>query len=284
MAETTLRTPSPLVEESTPLVGTWAFSSLWVYHSARRYSAEQGRPVRGEGAIVTDALSAVVKYGLLPYDMWPSTDENYRAYSDAKIPGAAARATKIKIRGEARRLTDAEAILEHLAAGHSVQIGLPWRSGANRTSDDGRFAWAGFPVGGHAVELLGYDLDSDTLAVGNSWGNARWGVQPASLSDPRDYGFCRWSDFARDLTREAFSTGLVEAVVITEVDVPGPSPTPPGPAPGPPGPTPVPPTPTPPGPVPGPSPAPECKATLVIGSAVYAGTLRLVASAPSAEE
>lgn len=291
MCETTFRTPHPAAPETwSPLLGTPAFSSLWVYWAARQRARDQGRPIIGEGAVVTDALAAVVERGLVLYDAWRSTPENYRSYSDSRPPETAVQSRRIKIEGEAQRLMSADAVLEYLGAGYSVQIGLPWRGG-NRTDADGRFSWAGGAIGGHAVELLGYDLAEDRLWVGNSWDNARWGVQTDEPAVPRGYGYCRWSDFARDLTSRAFTSGAVEAVVITEVDLPdAPTPTPP---PEPPGPPPSPPTPPVPIPVPpsppappGPSPGPSerCRVTVDFGGRLYVGWASAVMMAPIEED
>lgn len=276
MAETSCRTPDPLPERVQPVAGSPAFSPLWVYWVARQYSRQQGRPVLGQGAIVSDALQAVISGGLVLYDVWPATTANYRAYSDDRPPQVALNAFKLRIAGEAKRLTSPDAVLDYLGAGYSVWVGVPWRGG-NTTDRDGRFRWGSSSIGGHAVELLGYDLDLNVLYVGNSWDNAGWGFQPADPNAARGYGYCRWTDFARDLSTSALASGASEAVVITELDWSTPKPPDPPPAPKPP----VPPVPTPVPPPAPPTPGPECKATVTIDGRMFAGTLRVVDFAPA---
>jgi hypothetical protein len=236
MLETTCRTPlgTPL-DPVVPLSGTPTFSALGVYWSARDYSRRKGRPIFGEGAYVTDALAAVCEAGVALYDAWPSTEANYRAYRDDSPPASFTRAPKLRPAGEARRLPTANAVLEYLGAGYSVWFGGPWRGGT-RTDARGFFRWRGVATGGHAVELLGYDVPGDRLWIGNSWDNARWGIQPGDPALPRGYGFCPLSEFRKDLTDGNLAEGEVEAVVICEVDwtAPAPKPTP--------EPTPTPPT------------------------------------------
>lgn len=241
MLETTCRTPAgeniDLVN-ARPLDATPAFSALGVYWAARDYSRRQGRPIRGEGAIVTDALTAVCESGVALYQAWPSTDANYRNYSDNKPPASFRTAPRLRPAGECRRITNEKQVLQYLGAGFSLWFGGPWRGGS-RTAKDGAFSWNNPAQGGHAVELLGYDLDTDRIVIGNSWDNAGWGVQPAVESGlPRGWGYCPWSQFRLDLMAEDFVSGSVEVCVICEVSwappVPVPVPTPePLPVPGP---------------------------------------------------
>ena len=70
----------------------------------------------------------------------------------------------------------------------------------------------GFGVGGHAVELLDYDLDAVRVWIGNSWVNARWGLQPGGI------GYTSWSDLARDLSDSALDSGRSEACVVTDLN------------------------------------------------------------------
>jgi hypothetical protein len=225
MGETSIRTPSPMPSSRdtvSPLPPV-NLSPLWVYYIARRYSRDNGRPISGEGAIVSDAMAAVVKEGHILYDAWPATEANYANYND-KPPASAISARRIPVRGEAQILTDSDHVLEYLGAGFSVWIGVGWK-GSDPTPD-GMFGWSGWAQGGHAVELLGYDLDRDLVCVGNSWDNARWGIQPGG------YGYTKWTALARDLSARNLDSGTNEACVITElqgvdpVPIPTPDPVP----------------------------------------------------------
>lgn len=208
MAETTIRTPSPFDEASQPNPAI-DLSPLWVYAVARKYSRDHGVPISGEGAIVSHALLAVQELGFVKWEAWPGTSENEQSFRDGVIPQAARDAVKLMPIQDVRRLTDPDQILEYLAGGYSVWVGMPWRGGTS-TRSDGYFEWRGRSVGGHAVELLGYDLDADRVVVGNSWGD--WGVNPGCI------GWTRWSAMSRDLTGTALDRGESEACVISEVD------------------------------------------------------------------
>jgi hypothetical protein len=208
MAETSIRTPAPFDDRSEPNPAI-DLSPLWVYSIARAYSRAQGIRLWGEGAIVGHALMAVKEHGFVTWDAWPSTVENERAYRDGVVPQSALDAPKLMPIQDVRRLTHPDQILEYLAGGYSVWIGVPWRGGT-ATRADGFFDWRGRSVGGHAVELLGYDLDEDRALVGNSWDG--WGVRPAGV------GYTRWTSLAKDLSESALAGGSSEACVVAEVD------------------------------------------------------------------
>lgn len=208
MGETTIRTPVPL-DASSPPNPAIDLSPLWVYSVAREFSRSQGVRLGGDGAIVGHALLAVKERGFVGWDAWPCTRENELAYRDGVVPKSALDAPKLMPIQDVRRLTEADQILEYLAAGYSVWAGLPWRGGT-ATRADGYFEWRGRSVGGHAVELLGYDLDADAVWVGNSWDG--WGLRPAGV------GYTRWSAFAADLTSKALDNGTAEACVVAELD------------------------------------------------------------------
>lgn len=208
MAETTIRTPTSFDERTAPNPAI-DLSPLWVYAIAREESRAQGIRLGGEGAIVSHALLAVQKRGFVPWDAWPCTEANERAYRDGRIPQSALDAPKFMPIQDVRRLTGPDQVLEYLAGGYSVWIGVPWRGGM-QTRPDGSFSWGGRAAGGHAVELLGYDLDADRAWIGNSWSG--WGKQPSGV------GVTQWSALARDLTEAALAQGNSEACVVAEVD------------------------------------------------------------------
>lgn len=215
--ETTVQTPDPLRPESEPTGLDVTFSALWCYRIARQETAKYDRSILwGDGAIVSDALKAVQAHGLARYDTWPSTEANYRNYRDDRPPPGVAEAPKYKPIGEVRRLVDPDQVLEYLAAGYSVVVGTNWPEAALRTrpAADGRhwFDWSGRSVGGHAYELLGYDLDADWVCAGNSWDNASWGSQPGG------YAYTKLSVYLRELSAAMLANGRSEAIVYTEVE------------------------------------------------------------------
>lgn len=265
MCETTARTPpgwtgsreAPTVDPSP------SYSPLWVYWIGRRYSAAHGRDLRGQaGSVLSDTLAAVLETGLLPYDAWPATPEAYRAYTDDRPPPSATAGEAVRPAGVARMLTSPDHVLQYLAAGYSVVVGMDWRGGMT-VGPDGWFQWTRRPIGGHAFELLGYSRPQNYMVIGNSWDNDGWGAQPADPTKPRGWAMCPLDQFMRDLTPQSLHSGQVEALVITEVtadDAPMP---PPGPTPGPP--------PTPPAPPAG----PRAVVTVTVGGVVYSGALPL---------
>ena len=242
--------PPPLV--ITP--GVPAISPLWIYWIARQYSAKQGRPLWGQdGAIVSDALLAVMESGVIPWDAWPGTEANYRNYTDKAPPRSALDAPRIKVSGECLRITSVAQLAQYVCGkGLAVVAGTAWRGGM--TAPRGQFNWGASSVGGHAYTISGLDIPADKLTADNSWDNAGWGVQPAEGAVdqqgnilPRGYASTSWRVWAAwEMAAAALSSGATEIIVIEGVQLGDPTPLPdPTPPPSPP----TPPTPpTPPGP------------------------------------
>ncbi len=306
MLELNARFPDGNADAPPPLrivPGMPSLSPLWIYFIARQYSARQGRPLWGqEGAIVSDALMAVMEQGVIPWDAWPGTRANYATYTDKAPPSSVAVATRIQVKGECLRLTSAAQIVRYLCEKRlAVVAGTAWR-GAMSTSRDGRFAWGRGSVGGHAYCLSAVDVENDVLTIDNSWDNAGWGVQPVEGAKdaegnmlPRGFGYTSWGSWsASEASAADLSSGETEVIVIEglSLDLPGPTPVPdpqpqpqPQPTPGPtPTPTPTPqptptPTPTPdPTPVPQPAGGPAVLTGLLQGDdgSVYAASLRRI--------
>lgn len=209
VAETTIRTPDGFGADTPPNPAV-DISPLWVYAKAREYTARSDRSIyNGEGAIVSHALMAVLESGFVPWDAWPCTEANERAYRDGKIPQSALDAKKHMPVGDARRLESFDQILEYLAGGYSVWIGVPWPNGAMNTSGDGSFAWSGRSVGGHAVELIDYDKEAGRAWIANSWQG--WG-------DQLGIGHTSLSSMASTLSDRNLASGQSEAVVVSNVD------------------------------------------------------------------
>ena len=260
MCETTARTPPgwTVINDAKPVDPYPNYSPLWIYWVGRKYSEDHGRSLRGqEGSILSDNLSAVVESGLISYDAWPATVENYRRYDDNRPPSNVSREPTVRPAGEARLLTSPDLVLQYLGAGYSVVVGMDWRGGMT-VGPNGWCSWDQRPIGGHAFELLGYSKTQNYMVIGNSWDNAGWGAQPADPRRPRGWAMCPLDQFMRAMTADAMRSGMVEALVITEVgsdDVPKPVPDPPPPPPPPPPPT----------------PRPTVVVTVTIGGVVYSG-------------
>lgn len=222
--ETLLRMPANRTPDSKPLEGE-ALSPLWVYWLARKYSAAHGMPIRGEGAIVSHAVEALAEDGVVRYEKWTATDDDYRRYSDRIKPGdeliAEADAHPVK---EKALLDSWPKMLEFLAEGFTISIGIPIPEGFSQTDDSGLFHLRGGNIGGHCIELLDYDMDADDAWIGNSWANVRWGAKSDDPAYQRDrmagrtnIGHCSLTDLARLFSDANMRRGVSEAVVINNV-------------------------------------------------------------------
>lgn len=223
MCETLLRMPEPREADSKPLDGT-GLSPLWVYWLARKWSRDHGVNLGGEGAIVSHAIQALNADGVVGWDRWPATDDAYRQYSDRIRPGqdieSEADSHPVK---EMAILDSWDAILHYLAGGFTVSIGVPIPAGITQTNDDGMFRWSGRTIGGHCMELLDYDMDSDRVWLGNSWANARWGARsddPAyqgKCQGHSNIGQCSLTDLEKVFHPSLMANGTSEAVVTNNV-------------------------------------------------------------------
>lgn len=209
LCETTIRTPDGFGDATRPNPAI-DISPLWVYAKAREYTARTDRSIyNGEGAIVSHALLAVKECGFVGWDAWPCTEANEASFRDGQIPGAAISAPRLRPIGDARRLESWDQVREYLAGGYSVWIGVSWPNGAMDTDGQGRFAWTGRSVGGHAVELIDYDETTDRAWIANSWQG--WG-------DGLGIGSTSLRSIASVLSDRNLASGSSEAVVISNVD------------------------------------------------------------------
>lgn len=112
-------------------------------------------------------------------------------------------------------------------------IGINWYDGFDNPDANGRVSISGSVRGGHEVEVIGYDTQTDLWEAVNSWGTS-YGVG--------GHFFFSSVDFTRLLSEQGDATQFVP------LSQPAPTPTPVPPAPTP--------TPVPPGPTPDPIPAP----------------------------
>lgn len=221
-----VNTPTPTIENpSAPKI-----SPLWIYYIARAYSAKAGRQIWGDGAIVSDALLAVIQEGVIEWQYWPGTPENYANYSDTSIPSSARMAPRIKVKGEAVLITNTNDIFYWIGVRNRVVVvGTAWRGGM-KTDRAGNFQWSQRSVGGHAYVLSSYSgmsSPSSRVSADNSWDNAGWGVQPEiGAKDangnllPRGFGFTSLNSLVSlDLSADALSSGRSEAIVIEGLDL-----------------------------------------------------------------
>lgn len=209
VCETTIRTPDGFGPDTPPNPAI-DISPMWVYAKAREYTARTDRSIySGEGAVVSHALLAMKESGFVRWDAWPCTEATEKAYRDGKVPEAAIQAPRLNPIGDVRRLESWDQVREYMAGGYSVWIGVSWPNGAMNTSADGAFTWSGRSVGGHAVELVGYDEPADAIWINNSWKG--WG-------DSLGCGRTSLRAIAATLSDRNIESGASEAVVVSNVD------------------------------------------------------------------
>lgn len=152
---------------------TTDLSRLFVYYNARQLA---NREQEDCGTFIHHAMAAVLAHGACPESMWPyqpaiwatrPTESCYRAATEFEA------------------VSFARAPLG-LASKAAVAMGLPVVFGANLPAEllqveGARGGWiqvpsSGWPApgGGHAMLIVGYDDESGTWTVRNSWGSA-WG-------------------------------------------------------------------------------------------------------------
>lgn len=209
-AETTVRTPDGFTD-ATPPNPPVDFSPLDVYVGSRLEAEANGVSgmFRGEGSIVSYALLYVQRAGFIPYEAWPCTPENEKKAQGRTIPAKAQEAKRFRPYGDVRNLVASDQMIEYMAAGYSLWPGTRWLANAMQTRADGSFTWSGSSVGGHAYELLGYDLDADRVWIGNSWDG--WG-------GPGSIGWTKWSVLAKEFTDRKLAGGESECCVFSNVD------------------------------------------------------------------
>ena len=200
-----------------------------------------------EYSIYSSATAAKSQF-IVPETSWP--------YNGSPISGY--ESTAIAKLASYKELGSSDEVFAALRAGHPVVVGLDVNDSWNSVGSDGRVYPGGSVLGGHALEVVGYQDDASWggggyMTIKNSWGS-KWGDR-GYVHVPYDY--C--------------SDGSCYFLEMTAADYKGHSPTPPppptpdaGPAPTPdagPAPPPPPPPPPPPSDDAGPAPTPGAEPT-----------------------
>lgn len=148
-------------------------SRLFIYWMTRYI---EGTVERDVGAMIRNAIKAVVKFGYPVEDLWPYVIREFKT-----VPSEAAQkaAWKERIKAYERVDRDLNHFREILSAGYPIILGFSvydsiFRTDVRRTG--------GIPVpkrgeklqGGHAVLACGYDDNRQALIIRNSWGE-HWG-------------------------------------------------------------------------------------------------------------
>lgn len=173
-------------------------SRMFVYFNSRRLN---GTIQQDTGARISEAMGAVLAYGACRAELWPYAPELFAQQPPQPVYLDAMGHEALQF----ARVPGVDGAVRALAAGLPVVFGtfLPKRC-YDEAAQTGRMPPttpaernASAPPMGHAMLLVGYDLDAKELLVRNSWG-AEWGEQ----------GYCRlgFGDAAFFSPPEAFWT------------------------------------------------------------------------------
>ena len=165
-------------------------SRLFIYYFERLLL---GTVNYDSGAYIRDGIKSVYKYGSPLEKLWPYNIGKFR-----QRPVAAALADGLNrkvIRYE--RITDHAGCIDALNNGYPVVIGFDVYSSFLKITNNGIMTYPNKRkeklLGGHAVLIVGYDLENQHYIVRNSWGT-NWGdrgyfympfevIQDTSMSD-----------------------------------------------------------------------------------------------------
>lgn len=144
-----------------------------------RYARRNGLLSHDGYSYLRDNQKALQDFGCMEeVDMPDTGHSNWESYSTGSLDFAKAEKHKIKSYWACKDRGD---ILQTLDEGRAVQVGMMWYSGFNQ-SGGFRSPWlieknVGYQVGGHAVLVIGYDLNyqgKQVYIIQNSY-SALWG-------------------------------------------------------------------------------------------------------------
>lgn len=145
-------------------------SRLFVYYNARRL---RGSIDVDSGATISESMAAVMAYGAPDARLWPYEPAKFKEQPSQEVYQSATSNEAI----EFARVTPRDGVLAVLAKGFPVCFGcfLPG-SAYQAAAKDGVMPapseqqWISEEKGGHAMLIVGYDLDREIYIVRNSWG------------------------------------------------------------------------------------------------------------------
>jgi len=146
-------------------------SRLYVYYNTRLL---EGSVYKDQGAYISTSMKAIKKYGACLESMWPykPSDVFTRPGNECYADGDTRQSV------EYARVGQGYGILAALADGFPVAFGMMLYPSFSRIA--GRTGVARPPspkeppVGGHAMLIVGYDMEISMYIVRNSWGT-KWG-------------------------------------------------------------------------------------------------------------
>lgn len=146
-------------------------SRLYIYYNERK---DQGTVSYDAGATIRESVKAVVKYGACPEKEWPysvgkfTTKPSDKCYTDAIQYEAL---TYLKLPQNKQEMMGC------LAAGFPIVVGISVYDSfhdADKTGVVPMPSSSDSLLGGHAVMVVGYDINANHWIVRNSWGKS-WG-------------------------------------------------------------------------------------------------------------
>ncbi|MBN8215474.1 MAG: C1 family peptidase [Spirochaetes bacterium] len=163
-----LKTSQELREEAWSVsVKAHQFSPAWVYN--------QVNGGEDQGALISDALTLIVKKGADTLDRFPYSDHDFKTKPDAP---SFSRAGRYRASRWATVKSDALAIKKLLAAGRALVIGIRVYQEfmvLTKSKPVYESIRSGRLLGGHALCLMGYDDTRRAFKFINSWGKT-WGT------------------------------------------------------------------------------------------------------------
>jgi len=149
-------------------------SRLFIYYNTRDI---EGTTQEDSGASIRDTIKSVTQFGACPESEWPydisqfTVKPDVRSYTD----GLLHKAVIYKKVGHSQK-----ALKAALASGRPVIFGFTCYESLeyDTTTQTGYIPYpkkSEQEIGGHAIELVGYDDSQEKFFIRNSWGT-RWGL------------------------------------------------------------------------------------------------------------
>ena len=171
----------------------WAeLSRLFIYYNARELD---NNTTRDDGAHVKDGLRAVKQWGVCTEAMWPYDITKFTVKPTPECYQDALKRTITKY----YQLATVEDMVESLNNNHPVIVGMAvYESFDNVTRKNPVVPLPGpdeYLLGGHAVVVIGYDLERQQFlfknSYGSDWGDGGYGWIPFEYI--RSDGFEQWA-------------------------------------------------------------------------------------------
>lgn len=143
-------------------------SRLFVYYNARIY---EGTIDEDSGASIKNALRGLSKYGVCKESLWPYDPSKFIVAPSNEAYTEALHRKIVKY----ERIATIEGILDAINTNYPVVVGVMiYDSFLDLNKENYVMSNEGQLVGGHALNLVGYDLTAKQFLIENSFGSS-WG-------------------------------------------------------------------------------------------------------------